>query len=102
MKFSKYIALSLTGVSLLAAGCQSLPQPMRSTQPGIEIRGVLHEQEEAWNAGDLSRFMSFYARSEQTRFASGGDVSVGWQTVYDRYEKRYGNGVGMGRLAFSE
>jgi ketosteroid isomerase-like protein len=107
MRLSQYIALSLVGVSLLTVGCESLRMPTRSTQPhstqpGIEIRAVLNQQESAWNAGDLSRFMSFYARSEQTRFASGGDVSVGWQTVYDRYQKRYGNGTGMGTLTFSD
>jgi ketosteroid isomerase-like protein len=105
MRLSQYIALSLVGVSLLTVGCESLRMPStqpKSTQPGIEIRAVLNQQENAWNAGDLSRFMSFYARSDQTRFASGGDVSVGWQTVYDRYQKRYGNGAGMGTLKFSE
>jgi ketosteroid isomerase-like protein len=42
-----------------------------------------------------------YARSEDTRFASGADVVRGWQTVHDRYQSRYNSPERMGRLAFS-
>jgi beta-aspartyl-peptidase (threonine type) len=101
MKLSKHIAVGLACASLFTVGCQSLPM-RNNTQPGIEIRAALEEQVRAWNAGDLSRFMSIYARSDQTRFASGGEVSTGWQTVYDRYQKRYGTGASMGTLAFSD
>lgn len=27
---------------------------------------------------------------------------MGWQTVYDRYQKRYGTGASMGALTFSD
>ena len=67
-----------------------------------EIRVVLDAQVRAWNAGDLTGFMEGYARSERTRFQSGGDVSLGWQTVFDRYQKRYGDRASMGVLKFSE
>jgi ketosteroid isomerase-like protein len=46
--------------------------------------------------------MEGYAKSERTRFASGGDLSLGWQTVFDRYRKRYGTGATMGKLNFSD
>ena len=32
----------------------------------------------------------------------GCDVSLGWQTVFDRYQKRYGDRASMGVLKFSE
>jgi len=66
------------------------------------VRAVLDAQVRAWNAGDLRGFMEGYARSEQTRFQSGGDVSLGWQTVFERYQKRYGDRATMGVLKFSE
>lgn len=45
--------------------------------------------------------MAGYARGDQTRFASGGDVTRGWQTVFDRYARRYSTAEAMGRLNFS-
>ena len=63
---------------------------------------MLDAQVRAWNAGDLRGFMEGYAKSERTRFQSGGDVSLGWQTVFDRYQKRYGDRASMGVLKFSE
>jgi len=66
-----------------------------------EIRAVLDAQVRAWNAGDLRGFMEGYAQSERTRFQSGGDVFLGWQDVFERYRKRYGNQGSMGTLKFS-
>jgi ketosteroid isomerase-like protein len=70
--------------------------------PGPAVRAVLDRQAAAWNGGDLDGFMDGYWRSDQTRFASGGDVSVGWQTVLDRYRRRYRDRATMGTLIFSE
>src|SRR5439155_26778713 len=67
-----------------------------------QVRAVLEAKLQAWNAGDLRGFMEGYARSDRTRFQSGGDVSLGWQTVFDRYQKRYGDRASMGVLKFSE
>jgi len=84
-----------------AGGCAHM-----SSKPEVgaeqEIRAVLDAQVRAWNAGDLRGFMEGYARSDRTRFQSGGDVSLGWQTVFDRYRKRYGDRASMGVLKFSE
>src|SRR4029077_16050270 len=82
-------------------GCahvSSKPQPDAEQQ----VRAVLEAQVRAWNDGDLRGFMEGYARSERTRFQSGGDVSLGWQTVFDRYQRRYGDRASMGILKFSE
>jgi hypothetical protein len=76
-----------------------------SSPPGAdgEIRALLANQVERWNAGDLVGFMTGYERSEQLRFHSGGDIQLGWQNVLDRYRRRFGNDrAGMGTLAFSE
>ena len=86
---------------LAAGGCAHM-----SSKPAVgaeqEIRAVLDAQVRAWNAGDLRGFMEGYARSDRTRFQSGGEVSLGWQTVFDRYQKRYGDRASMGLLKFSE
>ena len=46
--------------------------------------------------------MDGYARSEQTVFVSGENVTRGWQTVLERYQKNYGSREKMGTLTFSD
>ena len=67
-----------------------------------DIRALLERQARDWNAGDLAGYMEGYEKSERLRFHSGGDVTLGWQTVHDRYRKRYQDRAAMGRLTFSE
>jgi ketosteroid isomerase-like protein len=74
----------------------------RTGDPGPQIRALLDEQARQWNAGNLAGFMAAYWSSEQTRFLSGGDVTVGWQTVFDRYRRRYPDRAAMGTLTFSQ
>ena len=80
-------------------------------RPGITLAGSSPEEQitatvlagvEGWNAGDLEAFMASYWKSDQLRFASGGKVSFGWQTVLDRYRKRYPDKAAMGHLVFSD
>jgi beta-aspartyl-peptidase (threonine type) len=67
------------------------------------IRGLLDSQVACWNRGDLEGFMRTYWNSPDLVFQSGGDRTRGWQTVFDRYHKRYrAAGQKMGTLSFSE
>ena len=84
-------------VSVLAAGIVSA-----GTDAATEIRAVLTAQVAAWNRGDIDGFMEGYARSETTEFVSGDKITRGWQTVRDRYQKKYGSREKMGLLTFSE
>ena len=67
-----------------------------------EIQRVLSAQQDAWNRGDIDRFMNGYWRSEKTVFVSGDEVTRGWQKVLDRYKAKYSDSAKMGRLTFSE
>ena len=67
-----------------------------------EIRAVMKGQVAAWNRGDIDGFMEGYARSNATEFVSGDKLTRGWQTVRDRYKKKYDSLAKMGRLTFSE
>ena len=67
-----------------------------------EIRAVLDAQVAAWNRGDIDGFMDGYVRSEKLEFVSGGKITRGWQTVRDRYRRKYTSRAKMGRLSFSE
>ena len=73
------------------------------TQDAIaQIRSVLCEQQEAWNRGDIDRFMNGYARSASTVFVSEDTTRRGWETVRARYRKKYSDRAKMGRLTFSD
>ena len=72
-----------------------------STNSGAEIRVVMSAQVAAWNRGDIDGFMEGYARSDATEFVAGDKITRGWQTVRDRYRKKYDSREKMGRLMFS-
>lgn len=63
---------------------------------------VLKNQEEAWNRGDLEKYMEGYFSSDSLRFASGAKVSYGWNETLSGYQKSYPDLEAMGRLTFSE
>src|ERR1700730_13160679 len=67
-----------------------------------DIRAVMVAQEAAWNRGDIDGFMNGYARSRMNVFVSGDSITRGWQTVRDRYKKKYATAEQMGRLTFSD
>jgi ketosteroid isomerase-like protein len=67
-----------------------------------EIRAVMQAQVAAWNRGDIDGFMEGYARSKATEFVSGDRLTRGWQTVRDRYKRKYDSREKMGRLTFSD
>jgi ketosteroid isomerase-like protein len=78
----------------------------RSTQRDAKIlaavRSVLDAQRDAWNRGDVEGYMDGYERSKETVFVSGDNVTRGWQTVLDRYRKKYDSREKMGTLTFSD
>jgi ketosteroid isomerase-like protein len=96
---------SVVVAGLLVMGCQTTtvkPGAPATSNAEKSIRALLTQQEREWNAGNMGGFMEVYARSEQTRFASGGDVTLGWQTIFDRYHKKYATRTAMGVLNFSD
>jgi ketosteroid isomerase-like protein len=94
------VASALALACLLCAGCATTSTTPRTAE--AEVHAVLADQVREWNAGRLDGFMEGYARSATTRFASGGDVMLGWQTVLERYQKRYGDRAAMGTLTFTD
>jgi|SRR6266851_3040599 len=73
-----------------------------AADPTAEIREILHAQQRAWNRGDVDGFMNGYARSRSTIFVSEDTVTRGWQTVRNRYQKKYSDREKMGTLTFSD
>jgi ketosteroid isomerase-like protein len=94
--------MAAAGLALIGmmASCRTVG--VRENDGPAAVRAVLEQQARAWNAGDLAGFMEGYAKSGETRFASGGEIALGWQIVFDRYQKKYGTGASMGMLRFSD
>jgi ketosteroid isomerase-like protein len=83
----------------VAVVCAAREQPPNSA---AEIQSVLIAQQDAWNRGDIDAFMNGYARSASTVFVSEDEVRRGWDTVRERYRKKYSDRTKMGTLTFSE
>ena len=95
-------AVAASGIFPLYAQATNSPE-MRA-----QITAVIHAQQEGWNRGDIDAFMNGYARasrqsgSDSTVFVSEDKVTRGWQTVRDRYKKKYSDRTKMGTLTFSD
>lgn len=98
------LILSFAVAAGTAAQSKRIPQSRSSGGEKIQaaITAVLDAQSAAWNRGDVAGYMDGYARSETIVFISGDSVTRGWQTVLDRYKKKYDSREKMGTLTFSE
>ena len=67
-----------------------------------DIIAVMDAQTAAWNRGDVDGFMRGYWNSSELVFASGANVTRGWQPTLDRYKKNYDSREKMGTLTFSD
>jgi len=64
------------------------------------IRETMHTQEEAWNKGDLNKFMAGYWNSPDLLFVGSKGVTNGWKPTLENYQKSYPNKEAMGILTF--
>ena len=95
----KYFLMPLI-ICLLTISCQINTGNQNSEKQ--EISKVISDQQNAWNKGDIEGYMQGYIKSDSLRFASGGNVSYGWQITLDRYQKGYPDKATMGKLIFSD
>jgi beta-aspartyl-peptidase (threonine type) len=67
------------------------------------VKHTLVSQIEAWNHGNLERFMQGYWHSPELTFFSADGITKGWEPTLQRYRKRYrGEGRQMGQLDFQD
>src|SRR6266481_4670238 len=76
--------------------------PTQTQNATAQIRSVVRAQQETWNRGDIDAFMNGYARSASTVFVSEDTIRRGWETVRQRYRKKYSDRAKMGTLTFSD
>ena len=100
-------AFAAVAALLLFASCEppTLEEPVSEFDPqtvAAAVLAVLDMQVEAWNDGDIDRFMAGYLRSDELRFTSGSEVQYGWRKTRQRYHERYPDRAAMGTLAFED
>jgi ketosteroid isomerase-like protein len=74
------------------AGAQSKDEAM--------IRTAMTEQVNAWNAGDINRFMNTYWHDDSLMFIGKSGVTYGWENTLKNYKKNYPDTATMGKLDF--
>lgn len=68
-----------------------------------QVEDTLRAQADAWNAGDLDLFMTYYVKSPDITFVSADGEMKGYEALEARYRKKYGNSKEtMGKLSFSD
>ncbi len=72
-----------------------------SAQTEEHISGLMQEQEDCWNEGDIPCFMKHYWKSDSLMFIGKSGVNYGWQTTLDNYKKGYPDKKAMGKLTFN-
>lgn len=64
------------------------------------IRQLLKDQTQAWNQGDIDRFMKTYWENDSLMFIGKNGITYGWTNTLNNYKKNYPDTVAMGKLSF--
>lgn len=64
------------------------------------ILNLFDKQVDAWNDGNLEKFMETYWKSDKLIFIGSRGPSYGWQAALDNYKKGYPDKETMGHLEF--
>lgn len=71
-----------------------------TTDDRAAILKTLNDQQNAWNEGNLERFMEGYWKSDSMQFIGARGINFGWKTTLANYKKGYPDTVAMGKLTF--
>ena len=74
----------------LAAMVQSLAVPLPFQSPETSIKQVLRNQVDAWNSGDIRKFMLAYEDSPRTALI-GKDITRGYAQVLGEFVEKLEN-----------
>ncbi len=64
------------------------------------IKAAMEEQLNAWNAGDIDRYMETYWHSDSLMFIGKNGPTYGFDKTKANYKKGYPDTVAMGKLDF--
>ncbi len=91
----KYLLLTICALLSCIAYSQT-ENKMKAT-----IQKIMHEQELAWNKGDVDGFMLSYWNNDSLKFIGKNGITYGWKSTLDNYKKSYPDKATMGELNFS-
>lgn len=87
-------------ITILALVSFSLySQKANKMKPVIEK--IMHEQQLAWNKGDLDGFMLSYWNNDSLKFIGKNGITYGWKSTLANYKKSYPDKATMGELTFT-
>ncbi|MEQ1553601.1 MAG: DUF4440 domain-containing protein [Ferruginibacter sp.] len=66
----------------------------------VFIKNAMTEQLNAWNAGDIDRYMETYWHSDSLIFIGSKGPTYGWEKTKANYKKSYPDTATMGKLDF--
>jgi uncharacterized protein (TIGR02246 family) len=66
-----------------------------------KVTNLLDKQVNAWNKGNLEKFMETYWKSEDLVFVGSKGITYGWQQTLRNYKSSYPNKRAMGNLRFN-
>lgn len=78
----------------------ALSQEKLSEKDKKAILEVFKMTEDAWNEGDISKFMEGYWKSDKLVFVGSSGPTYGWDATKERYLKSYPDRTAMGKLSF--
>ena len=61
-----------------------------------DIRLLIGQLQEDWNAGDMQGYMAAYANSDDLRLLSSAGIYKGWQTVDSTFRAQFPDEAAMG------
>jgi ketosteroid isomerase-like protein len=105
------LVVSMLVVSISPAWSDELktPSPIKTEiaaptkTVSVEVTKTLQTQADAWNAGNLDKFMTAYLKSPEITFVSADGEMRGYEALESRYRKKYGTSRDtMGKLSFSD
>lgn len=82
----------------LFLGMQTMAQNRVSEKLKSEISTLLEIQVNAWNEGNLEKFMDTYWHSEKLVFVGSRGPTYGWEATLAGYKKGYPDMASMGKL----
>ena len=88
----KNVLLFLFALSALSSTAQSNDE--------LAIKQALNEQIEAWNQGNIERFMKTYWENDSLMFIGKGGIKYGWNNTLNNYKRNYPDTIAMGKLSF--
>ncbi len=97
----KNLRIIITGILVASFYLNSFGVDKISKNEKLKIENLLAKQVEAWNEGNLEKFMETYWHSNKLSFVGSRGPTFGWQKTLDNYKTGYPDKAAMGNLKFT-